>query len=79
MFKASSSNLWKHLKAKHAKTYNELKDSSLNSPEEPFHGWKDADIEHAREMQKQLYKITGLSDSNLHHNSQRVRNIDSRK
>ena len=71
--KASSSNLWKHLKAKHAKTYNSLKDSTMNDDSsEPFHGWKECDVEHAIEMQKLLYKITGHSDGNIGQNTQKV-------
>ena len=31
---------------------------------EPFHGWKDSDVEHAKEMQKRIYQITGHIDTN---------------
>lgn len=39
---------------------------------EPFHGWKDCEVEHAIEMQKQLYKITGHSDGNIGQHTQKV-------
>ena len=50
----------------------------MNSQDEPFHGWKDADVEHAKEMQKLLYKITGHSDGTFGQSAQKVGNIKSR-
>ena len=49
----------------------------MNFQDEPFHGWKDADVEHAKEMQKLLYKITGHSDATLVQNTQKVGIISS--
>ena len=45
-----------------------MNDDSL----EPFHGWKDCEVEHAIEMQKLLYKITGFSDGITRQNTQKV-------
>ena len=39
----------------------------------PFHGWNDSEVEHAKEMQKRLYQITGHSDGNSGPNAIQVR------
>ena len=43
----------------------------------PFHGWKDSEVEHAKEMQKRLYQITGHSDGNSGSNAIQVRKLFS--
>ena len=43
----------------------------------PFHGWNDSEVEHAKEMQKRLYQITGHSDGNSGSNAIQVRKLFS--